>query len=211
MGLQRGRHNWSDGAHIHTRTHCWSATGLGHRDQGEPRKRRVTQAVAAGVKSKQLTRLVSTPAPWSLQVHPEASVDPGLDSVWVISTPHHSPRLPPWTWSPGWALRPEPTSGDRGGVRRLRSLGSPEAAGGLACSHRLSVTWWSLLHTPLTRQPPHGPISTCARDPGVRYSGTTCFCEARNLFLVKIQLFMIFLYYRFSTVGNTFSQITFQI
>ena len=67
----------------HTQTHAYTVdqqSGPGHRS-GRPRERQLTQAMAAGANSKQLTRLVSTPAPWSLQVHPEASAGPGLDSA----------------------------------------------------------------------------------------------------------------------------------
>ena len=67
----------------HTQTHAYTVdqqSGPGHRS-GRPRERQLTQAMAAGANSKQPTRLVSTPAPWSLQVHPEASAGPGLDSA----------------------------------------------------------------------------------------------------------------------------------
>ena len=63
-------------AHAHI---LWVCRPAWDTEQGA-RQKRAAQAAAAGAKSKPLTKLLSTPAPCSLQVYPQPSVGPGLDS-----------------------------------------------------------------------------------------------------------------------------------
>ena len=144
MRLQRGRYNWSAG---HTRTYCGFADrpGTQSREPGRSGRPRLQQQGQRASHSQGCSP--RPPRAVSKFIHSPQWVRAWTQSEW--SQPHGTlqgciPERGPLGGP--WGQNPLP--GDRGGVRRLRSLGSPRAAGGLPCSHSLCDMMTSSTHIP---------------------------------------------------------------